>query len=304
MILKSWKDIAEYLGCGVRTAQRWEKLGMPVRRPRKGIRSAAVALSEELEGWLKKQSTAIESSRPDPSSASPRFRYRVLLVDDDEMLLVTLAARLAEQGYDIRTARDGFEALAAMREGTPDLLISDLKMPNMSGFELLSIVRRRFPAMAVIAHTGEFEKIGNTNPLCDRYVQKGANSAFELLEAVRELLFLSPLRAQPAKVEVAPTWLPRSINGYFVLTCPDCLRSFSVMTVRAVIGDDAKVVCAHCGVEVKYHIEKSALPIQDARTQLLQHSRELLASSQASLQRSKVTLHARRKKRRRRRQTR
>jgi len=59
-------------------------------------------------------------------------------------------------GYAVRTASDGFAALASMREQVPDILISDLNMPRMSGFELLSIVRRRFPSIAVIAMSGTY----------------------------------------------------------------------------------------------------------------------------------------------------
>jgi CheY-like chemotaxis protein len=51
-------------------------------------------------------------------------------------------------------ASDGFAALATIRNRVPDILVSDLNMPVMSGFELLSIVRRRFPAIAVIAMSG------------------------------------------------------------------------------------------------------------------------------------------------------
>jgi CheY-like chemotaxis protein len=63
---------------------------------------------------------------------------------------------LSRAGYEVRTATDGFQALALMRKALPDLIISDLKMPNMSGFEFLSIVRRRFPHIPVIAITGDF----------------------------------------------------------------------------------------------------------------------------------------------------
>lgn len=49
-------------------------------------------------------------------------------------------------GFSVRTAEDGFTALQILREVLPDIILSDLRMPGMSGFELLSIVRRRFPA--------------------------------------------------------------------------------------------------------------------------------------------------------------
>ena len=280
MILKGWKDIAKYLGCGVRTVQRWEKLGMPVRRPSKGERSAVMAITEELAAWLKGRPRADGFLSSDAvTSQSRHFHHRILLADDDEALLVTLGARLSDEGYDTRTSRDGFEALAVMREGAPDLLVSDLKMPNMSGFELLSVVRRRFPSVAVIAYTGEFVPAANPSLLCDKLIVKSRNSNFELLDAIRDLLSQSPLRTQPAKMLAAPAWIPRSINGYFVLTCCDCLRSFSVLTRDGIIGEDAVAKCFHCGVDVKYHLDDSVLPIQDDLKEFILHSQNRVASS-------------------------
>lgn len=72
------------------------------------------------------------------------FHYRVLVVDDDELIRLVSEQVLSSHGYEVRTASDGFEALALMRNALPDLIISDLKMPNMSGFELLSVVEGAF----------------------------------------------------------------------------------------------------------------------------------------------------------------
>ena len=53
MLLTGWKEIAEYLRSGVRTAQRWESKGLPVKRPQGGKRSHVVADSEEVDSWLR-----------------------------------------------------------------------------------------------------------------------------------------------------------------------------------------------------------------------------------------------------------
>ncbi len=59
IVLNSWKEIAQYLGRGVRTVQRYEHdLGLPVRRPRGKSRSAVIALSEDLDRWLRCAPTA------------------------------------------------------------------------------------------------------------------------------------------------------------------------------------------------------------------------------------------------------
>ena len=77
---------------------------------------------------------------------SDGFAFRILVVDDEPAILSTSSSVLSSKGYEVRTAKDGFAGLAELRRSLPDLIISDLRMPNMSGFELLSIVRRRFPA--------------------------------------------------------------------------------------------------------------------------------------------------------------
>src|ERR1700753_1196715 len=70
------------------------------------------------------------------------------------MLRHTLCSILTGRGYIVRAAEDGVEALAALRESVPDILLSDLNMPRMSGFELLTMVREQFPAVYAIAMSG------------------------------------------------------------------------------------------------------------------------------------------------------
>jgi two-component SAPR family response regulator len=67
-----------------------------------------------------------------------------------------LSAVLEQAGYVVDVAEDGFEALKRMQHRMPDLVITDLRMPNMNGFELLSVIRKRFPELPTIAISGEF----------------------------------------------------------------------------------------------------------------------------------------------------
>jgi predicted DNA-binding transcriptional regulator AlpA len=65
MILNSWKEIAQYLGRGVRTVQRYEQdLDLPVRRPRGKSRSSVIAVREELDEWLRRAPCKEATSRP------------------------------------------------------------------------------------------------------------------------------------------------------------------------------------------------------------------------------------------------
>jgi CheY-like chemotaxis protein len=70
-------------------------------------------------------------------------RRAVLLVEDDDDLRDALADRLRDEGVDVREARDGREALEALRDTTPDLVITDLMMPRVTGWELVSELQKR-----------------------------------------------------------------------------------------------------------------------------------------------------------------
>jgi CheY-like chemotaxis protein len=61
---------------------------------------------------------------------------------------------LMRAGYDVAVAADGFEALSQLGKTLPHIVVSDLEMPRMSGFELLSVVRRRFPQILTVAMSG------------------------------------------------------------------------------------------------------------------------------------------------------
>jgi CheY-like chemotaxis protein len=80
----------------------------------------------------------------------------VLIVDDDHDLRDVFASLLADCGFRVRTAADGVSALVEMKSELPDVLVSDLEMPIMNGFELLSIVRSHFPVVGVIAMSGAY----------------------------------------------------------------------------------------------------------------------------------------------------
>jgi CheY-like chemotaxis protein len=156
------------------------------------------------------------------------FKYRILVVDDEPLIRQTSAMVLASNGYEVRTAGDGFEALIELRQALPDLIISDLSMPNMSGFELLSVVRRRFPEIPVIAITGKFDGTMPVGLIADSYFSKSHYTPEELFESIARLIEHGPIRPHVEKADKAPVWIPRNASGYVVITCTECLRSFSV----------------------------------------------------------------------------
>jgi CheY-like chemotaxis protein len=102
----------------------------------------------------------------------------LLIVDDEPSIRESLSQVLTEIGYRVRSAEDGSSALREMLDEAPELLLSDLNMPGISGYELLSEVRRRFPAIRTIAMSGSFR--GDEAPsgvAADGFFQKGSSVA-------------------------------------------------------------------------------------------------------------------------------
>ena len=186
------------------------------------------------------------------------FEYRMLIVDDDAVFREIADQLFSSLGYSVRCSEDGFEALAMMKEALPDIIICDLNMPRMSGFELLSIVRRRFPQIPVVALSGDYSPDWPVGVIADAYLQKGGyNSPAALVAKIRDLLEKSPLRANIVKSSNAPVWIPLDGKPYFVLTCVNCLRSFSlpapVFKGEKKIERNAK--CEFCENDIAYVLD-------------------------------------------------
>ena len=78
---------------------------------------------------------------------------RVLAVDDEDSVRSLIKATLSAEGYIVSTAGSGQEALDTLAQGTVDLVLSDIKMPGMSGMDLLDQLVKRYPGTAVIMLT-------------------------------------------------------------------------------------------------------------------------------------------------------
>ena len=188
------------------------------------------------------------------------LRKNILIVDDNIDLRATLALIFAYAGYSVRSAADGFSALAEMRSETPDVLLSDLNMPGMSGFELLSVVRRRFPGVRVVAMSGAFS--GNKVPqgvAADAFYQKGRNGVEPLVRLIRALTENNRSLARHAPV----LWIPRTRphpcdDSHVVITCPECLRVFpQYVGGKDISSEEAR--CLHCSSAVQFALVEPVL---------------------------------------------
>jgi two-component system KDP operon response regulator KdpE len=99
---------------------------------------------------------------------------RILVVDDDRAILRTLAIGLRAHGYEPRTAADGRSALALGRTATPDLVILDLGLPDISGVEVLRELRTfsQVPVIVLSARDGSEDKVEALDAGADDYVTK------------------------------------------------------------------------------------------------------------------------------------
>ena len=196
----------------------------------------------------------------------------ILLVDDDASIRTTVALLLKKAGYTVATATNGFDALLQLRTAAPTLILSDLNMPQMSGFEFLSVVRRRFPETLVVAMSGAYER-GEAIPggiIADAFYAKGTRDPVALLRVVADVLQTAQSRRVAHRLDAAPVWIPR--NGkdstgkpYVVLTCTQCLRSFPLHVAEDVNAEVMETPCIFCKTTVRYIIDFSLSVISPSK---------------------------------------
>jgi DNA-binding response OmpR family regulator len=111
---------------------------------------------------------------------------RILVVDDEPTLVATLRFNLEREGYEVLTASDGEEALRLARETRPDLVILDLMLERMHGFEVCRVLRResRVPIIILTARADEVDRIVGLEIGADDYITKPF-SVKELIARVR-----------------------------------------------------------------------------------------------------------------------
>ena len=124
---------------------------------------------------------------------------RILVIDDEPQITRVLRAALSAQGYDVRTANDPEEGLQVFKEWPPDLVVTDLMMPGLSGVDVTRAIRTRFPTPILILSVRDHErsKVEALDAGADDYVTKPF-SIQELLARVRAHLRRAPERTTSA----------------------------------------------------------------------------------------------------------
>lgn len=140
---------------------------------------------------------------------------KIMLVEDDTNLSEIYQARLTAEGYQIVSAHDGEEALALAAKEKPDLIVSDVMMPKISGFEMLDILRNteglRDTKVIMLTALGQAEDKTRAEGLgADRYLVKSQVTLEDIVKAAQELLDPNTIAAAAAAavINATPTAAP------------------------------------------------------------------------------------------------
>ena len=142
---------------------------------------------------------------------------KVLVVEDEPSLLDTLEYSLQRQGYDVSTASDGHKALEIAREQTPDLVLLDVMLPGLDGFEVCRILRKEtsVPILMLTARADEVDKIVGLEVGADDYLTKPF-SMRELMARVKALLRRVRMDREDVVAETTETGETARVNERFV----------------------------------------------------------------------------------------
>ncbi len=118
---------------------------------------------------------------------------KVMIVEDDDSLREIYSIRLTAEGYAVISARDGEEALAVAVKERPDLIISDVMMPKISGFDMLDILRstpetQNIKVIMMTALSSDDQRVRGENLGADRYLVKSQVGIEDVINVVHEVL--------------------------------------------------------------------------------------------------------------------
>ena len=121
-------------------------------------------------------------------------KKHIILVEDEETLANLIEAGLKKEGYEVEVARDGKEGLRSIEEGKPDLVLLDMMLPSMNGYEILEALNKKngpdgFPPVIVISNSGESVEVSKILELGAKdYLIKAEFTPGEIVEKVKGVL--------------------------------------------------------------------------------------------------------------------
>ena len=138
---------------------------------------------------------------------------KIMLVEDDKSLREIYSIRLVAEGYDVVSAGDGEEALAMAVQEKPDLILSDVMMPKISGFDMLDILRstpetKDIKVIMMTALSSEDQRQRGENLGANKYLVKSQVGIEDVINAVHEVMQDKGTTAGTATETPAPTEAP------------------------------------------------------------------------------------------------
>jgi CheY-like chemotaxis protein len=183
------------------------------------------------------------------------FKYRVLVVDDDSKIRNVTAVILQMNNYDVSSAENGIAAIPILKNTRPHVMISDLRMPDMDGYELLRMARRFFPAMGTIVVSALEGEVPGRD-IADAIFAKGGYRVPELLECVSDLAALYPILRPSLKTTVSPSWVPQNDGRNFWAACNECLTCFSLPLSQVGYSGMHRAYCPSCGQKIRFMMQQ------------------------------------------------
>ena len=138
---------------------------------------------------------------------------KVMVVEDDASLREIYSIRITAEGYDVVSAGDGEEALAVAVREKPDLILSDIMMPKISGFDMLDILRSTpetagIKVIMMTALSGDDQRQRGERLGADRYLVKSQVGIEDVVNAIHEVLGDKPTPAPAPAAPAAPAPAP------------------------------------------------------------------------------------------------
>jgi CheY-like chemotaxis protein len=120
------------------------------------------------------------------------IKPQILIMDDEPSVRECLEMYLVSAGYDVALAENGASAVAQLNRAVPQVIVTDLNMPQMSGVQLISHVRSRYPSIPVVAMSGDYQRDAIPAAfIADRFYPKGEHP-YNLLTTITSLLASNP----------------------------------------------------------------------------------------------------------------
>lgn len=210
---------------------------------------------------------------------------KLLLVDDDRELCALMTQYFGEQGYQVESAYDGRAALARVMRGGLDLIILDVMLPIVEGFEVLRQIRKRssVPIVMLTARTGHSDRIDGLNLGADDYLPKPFEPD-ELLARIRAVLrrVSKPEDAEERPVEAAGIRLNPGSREAWIQGAPVALTAIEFDILECLMRAAGRVVSRDELAAVLY--QREANPYERSMDVHISHLRKKLQGAEGVIQ--------------------